>query len=455
MAEAQDAPIVLVTGASGFIATHIVHQLLTAGNVRVRGTVRNLGNEAKVAPLREMVPDAAYPLELVEADLTDEESWKEAVKGCSYVYHVASPLPPAVPTNPDEVLVPAVNGAVNVLKACAQSGTVKRVVLTSSVAAVSGGLFGRTDHIYTEEDWAEEEGLPPYELSKLRAERAAWDFHNKLEDENKFELVTVQPGVVIGPPLAVAAGESTSLSVVKKLLSNEIPVVINLNLFLVDVRDVAAGHIAAMNKPGISGSRYLLSGENRWIQEIAQTISNEFTPQGYKIASWRMPKVGLWLYSFFDASIKLIYPMLGKVITISNEKMRNELGIVPRNTEASILETCYTLIELGIVEKKGRYQGPPTATPSVQLPGDQVTPPGNNMPENPSGDSPSEATENRNDGEKAPDESEETLDEATDITSGDVPPDNTASDKAPNTDSEAPTEQVAPDDTNDNKDRGE
>lgn len=358
----MDTPIVLVTGASGFIATHIVHQLLTDGNVRVRGTVRSLGNEAKVEPLRKMVPDAAYPLELVEANLTDEESWKEAVKDCTQVYHVASPLPQAVPTDPDEVLIPAVNGAVNVLKACAQSGTVKRVVLTSSVAAISGGLYGRADHVYTEEDWAEENGLPPYELSKLRAERAAWDFHEKIEDQNKFELVTVHPGVVIGPPLTEATGEATSLSVVKKILSNEIPMVINLNLFLVDVRDVAAGHIAAMHKPGISGSRYLLSGENRWMGEIARTISEEFTPQGYKIASWQMPKIGLWVYSFFDSTMRLVYPILGKVITLSNEKMCNELGVVPRDTRTTILESCYGLIELGVVGKKGGYRGPPNNT---------------------------------------------------------------------------------------------
>ena len=326
----ESVPLVLVTGASGFIATHIVQQLLVKGKVKVRGTVRSLKNEEKIKPLQEMVPDATYPLELVEADLMNEESWKEAVRGCSYVYHVASPLPISIPRDEYDLIAPAVEGTLNVLKACAQSGTVNRLVLTSSLAAVSGGLYGTVGHTYTEEDWSEEVNLPAYEKSKLRAEKAAWEFIDRLEENKRFDLVAVHPAVVIGPPLTPATGNSTSLLTIKKILGNEIPLLLNMCLPLVDVRDVAAGQIAAMEKPEASGKRFILSAENRWMREMAEIISEEFTSQGYKIPSWLMPKPGVWLLRFFEPTIKMIYPTVGKVITFSNEKMKSELDIVPR-----------------------------------------------------------------------------------------------------------------------------
>ena len=358
-AEVITTPQVLVTGASGFIATHIIQQLLTGGQVKVRGTVRSLKNEAKVKPLQDLVPDATYPLELVETDLLNEESWKEAVKGCTHVYHVASPLPSSAPQDENQLIRPAVEGTLNVLKACVGAGTVKRVILTSSLAAISGGLYGVEGHAYTENDWMAEDGLPAYEKSKIRAEKAAWDFLEKLEDDKKFELITVQPAVVIGPPLTVATTESTSLSSVKKIISNEIPVLININLPLVDVRDVAKAQIVAMEKSGIVGKRFIITAENRSMREMAEVMSREFGPQGYKIPSWSIPKPGVWLLSFFEPTVRMIYSTIGKTITLSNERMKEELGIWPRNVETTIIDACYALIELGVVPKRRGYQGPP------------------------------------------------------------------------------------------------
>ena len=358
-AEAITIPQVLVTGASGFIATHIIQQLLTGGQVKVRGTVRSLKNEAKVKPLQDLVPDATYPLELVEADLLNEESWKEAVKGCTHVYHVASPLPSSAPQDENQLIRPAVEGTLNVLKACVKAGTVKRVVLTSSLAAISGGLYGVEGHIYTENDWRAENGLPAYEKSKIRAEKEAWYFLDKLEDDKKFELITVQPSVVIGPPLTVATTESTSLSSVKKIISNEIPVLLNINLPLVDVRDVAKAQIAAMEKSGTTGDRFIITAENRSMREMAEVMSREFGPQGYKIPLWSIPKPGVWLLSFFEPTVRMIYSTIGKTITFSNERMKEELGIQPRNVETTIIDACYALIELGVVPKRRGYRGPP------------------------------------------------------------------------------------------------
>ena len=357
MAVAAEVPLTLVTGASGFIASHIIHQLLTKGQVRVRGTVRSLKKEDKVKPLREMVPDATYPLELVEADLNDEDSWKEAVKGCSYVYHVASPLPSSIPRDENELILPAVNGTLNVLRACSESGTVKRVVLTSSLAAISGGLYGVSEYKYTEKDWSDETTLPTYEKSKLLAEKAAWDFmKEKLEEEKKFELVAVHPAVVIGPPLTPATGESTSLQTVKKLLSGEMPVLLDLCLPLVDVRDVAAAQIAAMEIPEAAGKRFILTAENRWLGEISNVMSEEFQPQGYKLPSWTLPKPGVWILGFFNKTVKMIYPTIGNVITLSNEKMVAELQITPRPVEESIIDSCYALIEKGVVQALSGYK---------------------------------------------------------------------------------------------------
>ena len=352
-AEAIDIPQILVTGASGFIATHIIQQLLTGGQVKVRGTVRSLKNEAKVKPLQDLVPDATYPLELVEADLLNEESWKEAVKGCTHVYHVASPFPPTVPNDENEVIRPAVEGTLNVLKACAEAGIIKRVVLTSSIAAIGGGVT----RDYNESDWAND-ASSPYQKSKMLAERAAWDFVDKLEDDKKFELAVVNPGLVIGPVLSPTSSDSTSQATIKKILENSLPSLVNVNFALVDVRDVALAHIAAMEKQEAAGNRHILVSSNMWMKEIAEVMSREFQPQGYKIKLWVMPKVGVWLAKFALPMVRLVYPMLGVVTTYSNAKMKNDLGVEPRDIESSILDTCYSLIESGAVPKTRDYRGP-------------------------------------------------------------------------------------------------
>ena len=263
MAVSVDVPLVLVTGASGFLATHIVQQLLVKGQVRVRGTVRSLKNEEKVKPLQEMVPDVTYPLELVEADLMNEESWKEAVRGCSYVYHVASPVPSQVPQNENDIIVPAVEGTLNVLNSCAELGTIKRVVLTSSVIAIWGD---EKDCVYTEADWAAEENAQAYPKSKTLAEKAAWDYVNKLEDDKKFELVVTNPSLVIGPLLSVVTSGSASIEFIQKLLTNNYPTLANISFNIVDVRDVAACHISAMEKAGAAGNRHIITGRTLWLQ---------------------------------------------------------------------------------------------------------------------------------------------------------------------------------------------
>uniref|UniRef100_A0A1X7V259 NAD-dependent epimerase/dehydratase domain-containing protein n=1 Tax=Amphimedon queenslandica TaxID=400682 RepID=A0A1X7V259_AMPQE len=358
--EPTSPPQVLVTGASGFVASHLVQQLLVGGKVKVRGTVRSLKNESKSAPLMKLVPDAKYPLELVEADLLNEESWIEAVKGCDYVYHVASPLPNLGTQISDEniLIKPAVDGTLNVLKACVAAGTVKRVVITSSVAAVSGGFIAPRDTPYTEEDWVDESTVPAYEKSKALAEKAAWDFVGKLDEDKKFELATINPSFIIGPPLTLATSDGFSLGSVKKVFTKKVPAIVHVSMAMVDVRDVAAAHIAAMETPEAAGQRYCVdSGRNLWWKEVADIMTEEFGPQGYKPASFVMPKIGVGILKFFDDTLKRVYPMIGKTVTFNSAKMRSQLGIEPRDPKISIIDSCYGLIEIGAVEKTPLYKG--------------------------------------------------------------------------------------------------
>lgn len=357
MAAVPEVPLVLVTGASGFIATHLIQQLLQRGKERVRGTVRSLKNESKNTVLRSIVQNPKYELELVEADLSNEESWQTAVQGCTYVYHVASPFPVGVPADENEIIQPAVNGTISVLKAVVAAGGVKRVVITSSIAAITGL---EPNASYSEKDWAPTTGnIGAYQKSKALAEKAAWDFVSKLEEKDKFELSVVNPALVIGPLLTESGKTSTSMLTVLKLLNSEVPALVDVNFNFVDVRDVAAGHIAAMETKEAVDNRHILVSSVLSMKEMSEIISNEFRPQGYRIPSFVMPKFGVWVYKAFDPAVRQVYPMIGRKTVYSNERMTQVLGIQPKDPMESIIDACYSLIEIGVVPKKAGYHGPP------------------------------------------------------------------------------------------------
>ena len=315
-------------------------------------------------PLHDLVPDAKHPLDLVEADLSNKESWVPAVEGCAYVFHVASPFPPPTAGRPDEnkIITEAVGGVENVLAACAESGTVKRVVVTSSVAAVSCGLSGNPgypdDYVYTEDDWSVEDACGPYEKSKLKAERAAWAFVEKLEKDKKFELVVVNPVYIQGPLLSAASGAGTA-SLPIMLLEHKIPALANFRAGIVDVRDVVAGEIAAMFTPSAAGKRFILCGGVMDFKDFALIMKAEFQSQGYNIPTGAIPKFLLWGVKFFDPTVRAAYPGVNKKHSWSNERMKNELGVTPLSMNQSILDTCYSVIEFGLATKKPGYLGPP------------------------------------------------------------------------------------------------
>ncbi|XP_078380812.1 uncharacterized protein LOC144663671 isoform X2 [Oculina patagonica] len=319
---------VLVTGASGFLAMHVVKQLLDSGEYIVRGTVRSLANEQKVKPLKMLSPEnAKYPLELAEADLTKKESWVDAVKDCTYVIHVASPFPATNPRDEMEVIGPAVEGTKNVLEACAKTkGGVKRVVLTSSCASIYSGRLAE-EKVFTEEDWSNLDKCVPYEKSKHLAEKAAWELVNNLPDDEKFELCTINPGLILGPVLH--GSTCTSMEFHRRFLQREMPMVPKMSMPMCDVRDVAGAHITAMTSPK--------------------------TP-GYNVPTKIFPSCGLKILSWFDSTIKLMVPSLDKELKIDNSKIKAELGFQPTELKITIIDMAYNLIDAGFIKKTDKYE---------------------------------------------------------------------------------------------------
>ena len=333
---------VLVTGASGFIAGHCIEDLLRHGYA-VRGTVRDLARTDKVAHLTALAGELGGRLDLVAARLDSDEGWAEAVAGCTYVLHVASPNPPAIPRDEDEVVRPAVEGTLRVLRAAAASGTVRRVVLTSSSSAVAGGRREPASGRHTEEDWSDVEGLSPYEKSKTLAERAAWD----LLKDSPVDLVAVNPGLVLGP--LQRAEVTTSLEAVQKLLDRSMPAVPRISWSIVDVRDVAVAHRLAMESPKAAGNRYIVAGPDIWMREMARTLAAEFGPRGFRVPTRGLPYWAMWVAARFDPTLRLALGFVGRPELLSSQKAIDELGWTMRPAEEVLRDTGQSLIDHGLV----------------------------------------------------------------------------------------------------------
>ncbi|XP_065840424.1 uncharacterized protein [Oscarella lobularis] len=350
----SELPIVLVTGASGFIATHVVSILLAEKKYRVRGTVRDANNEKSTKPLKDAFPE----LELVSADLNKDDGWKEAVAGCTYVHHLAS-HPFENPRDRNELIRPAVDGTKRVLEACAEAGTVKRVILTSSIAAISTGYLGNEDkphdHVYTPDDWTnpDSQRCPAYEASKTYAEKAAWEFVEKLEGDKKFELITIHPVAVFGP--LILPKVSASHGFILMLLKRQVPSVPDIGIPFVDVRDVAKAHVAAMTR-GTPGQRYILYTDTKPLRDIAHILADKFNPQGYRVPVSKMWKITLWIGKLFDKKAELLYAFLGSHLKFDNSQVK-ELGVELIGLKKSLMETAYSLIEHEIVPKMAGFKG--------------------------------------------------------------------------------------------------
>jgi len=337
---------VLVTGASGFIALHCILQLLEQG-YRVRGTLRTPAREASLREALAKHVEAGDRLDFVSADLTADDGWDQAVKGCRYVLHVASPFPSQPPKHEDELIVPAREGTLRVLEAAAAAG-VKRVVMTSSLAAVIYGHAPDASKIFDENDWSRTDGeIGAYEKSKTLAERAAWDFVSGLEGDGLLELAVINPGLVLGPILDKDYG--TSGEAVRKLMRREYPGCPQLGWVPVDVRDVATAHLAAMTTPEAAGKRFCCAIDHAWMQEIAEILNDHFASRGYKIPTRSLPNWLIHVVALFDKTTRLVVGHLGERADVSNERIKKVLDWRPRSLEEMVVAMGESMIEQGVV----------------------------------------------------------------------------------------------------------
>ena len=303
--------------------------------------------------MKTLCPEASTNLELVEADLTKPDTWYKAVAGIQEVYHVASPITLEEPEDDNEIIKPAVDGTLNVLEACRASGTVRKVIITGSCAAV-WNLSPKEPGKLTSDDWADLNIGNAYIKSKILAEQAGWDFMKKLPKSEKFELCVLNPGFIIGP-LLYKMGCSSGTSY-KELLERKLPAVLRLSVFSVDVRDLAKMHINAMEQDGTSGKRHICVTHQLWYSEMAKILSRTFDPMGYNIPTTEMPNFLVKIFSYFDKNIRVFLPYIGIEYELDQSVCRKILAEEPIEFEKSVKDMCHSLIDLGVAMKTAKYK---------------------------------------------------------------------------------------------------
>ena len=339
-----EAGTVLVTGGSGYIGGWCVIGLLQQGYV-VRTTVRNLAREAEVRAGIAKVVDPGNRLSFHAADLMADEGWDAAVAGCDYVLHVASPLGVAEPKDPDELIVPAREGARRAISAAIRAG-VKRVVQTSSVAATSLPA-ARGDSLADETVWTDlaNPKVGAYARSKTIAERTAWDLIGG--GGGATTLATVNPALVIGP--VTGRDYSESIQVVERLVTGRVPGLPRLGFNIVDVRDVADLHIRAMTAPEAAGERFIAAGAWAWMADLATLVKTRLGEEGAKVPTRKVPDFVIRIAGLFDKELGSVTDSLGRKRDFSSAKAQRLLGWKPRPTEETVLDCARSLIAAGLV----------------------------------------------------------------------------------------------------------
>jgi dihydroflavonol-4-reductase len=336
---------ILVTGASGFVALHTIIQLLQQG-YKVRGTLRTLSREIEVRGIIGKYVEVKESLEIVSADLLQDSGWDKIVQGCESILHVASPFPLLEPSNEDELIVPAVQGTQRVLRA-AHDAKIKRIVIVSSVAAISSGHNGE-NRTFDENDWSVvEKNIGAYAKSKTLAEREAWNFINGAKNTNKMEMVAINPPLILGP--LPNKDLPTSAEMISTLMLGQVPGVARLKVGIVDVRDVASALILAMTTPEAAGNRFICPAATVWLKEIAGTLHKKYAARGYKIHTMQFPVFLVRVLALFDKKIARVADDLNWDYKLSDEKIKRMLDWSPRSAEEAILSMAESLIEQGFV----------------------------------------------------------------------------------------------------------
>lgn len=336
---------VLVSGGTGFVASHCILQLLGAGR-SVRATVRAHHREADLrATIRAAGGDDAT-LQVVVADLTADDGWAEAVRGCAHVLHVASPFPAEAPAHADELIIPARDGALRVLRAARNAG-VTRVVMTSSFAAVGYGI-PQPDRPFDERDWTDpdEPTVQAYMQSKYHAERAAWDFVDR--HGGGLELTVINPTGIFGP--ALSSDFSTSIGLVRSLIEGALPAVPRLSFGVVDVRDVADLHLRAMTQPEAAHQRFIaVAGKALTFLEVAKILKANLGRRASRVPDMEMADAEVRALAATSPAMAAMVPQLGIVREASADKAIGLLGWQPRSAEEAILASAESLFRLGVV----------------------------------------------------------------------------------------------------------
>jgi dihydroflavonol-4-reductase len=333
---------VFVTGASGYIAKHIILKLLNAGYA-VTGSVRSAAREdevrAAVAPHLDDPEGLDRRLRFAVLDLEKDDGWDAALRGADVLMHTASPFPMTQPDDPQQLIRPAVDGALRALRA-AQAAGIGRVVLTSSSVAVMGSAGNDAGKTHTEDDWTDPDapGVTAYARSKTLAERAAWAFVR--DEAPDMALTVINPVLVLGPPLDGQFG--TSVGLVQRLLRARDPMLPRFGIGVVDVRDVAEMHLRALTATGAAGNRHIAADRFIWFHEMAETLKAAYP--GRRIVTRRAPDVMVRLLALFDKSVRSILPDLGKTREISNARAREVMGIAFIPAERSVRDTADWLI---------------------------------------------------------------------------------------------------------------
>jgi dihydroflavonol-4-reductase len=331
---------VLVTGASGYIAGFVIRQLVAEGWT-VRGSIRNLARADAVRKTLGL-PD----LELVAVDLTSDAGWAEAMAGMDFVQHIASPIPTREPKDPQELIGPARDGALRALR-FAHAARVKRLVMTSSMAAIAYG-HPEPRPVFTEAHWTNAESLDAYAYikSKTHAERAARDW--MAAHGTGMEFVTINPAAVLGPVLG--SDFSPSLEVIRKLMDGSLPGLPRLGFGIVDVRDVADLHVRALTAPDMDGERFIASGKFLWMRDIADILKLRLGARAKQVPTRGLPDFLLKLSALFDPTVRMVTPELGKVRECTSAHAKAVFGWVPRPEEETIVDTAESLLAHGLVK---------------------------------------------------------------------------------------------------------
>ena len=338
---------VFVTGATGYIAKHVVLKLLDAG-YRVVGSVRSPDRAAEVRdavlPHLDAPDEIGQRLRFATLDLTSDDGWDEALAGSDALIHTASPFPMAQPDDPDQLIRPAVDGALRALRAAKAAGVGRVVMTSSSVAIVNTALPVRRES-YTEDDWTDldDPGASAYAKSKTMAERAAWAFVR--DEAPELALTVINPVFVLGPPLDRAYG--TSVKVIERILRAKDPMVPRIGFSTVDVRDVAEMHVRALTTPNSVGQRLIACDRFLWLEDMAEILKAAHPDR--KIVTRRAPNMAVRILALFDPAIRGIVPDLGKRKAVSNARAQTVMGMAFRDAAETVRETGAWLIGNRIV----------------------------------------------------------------------------------------------------------